>query len=213
MKRALRGLLVATIAFFVGVCIATVFNSLMMRYLISEGIEALNEAQEIRISSDPTGLSTMNVTVCDLKGDPSKFDHATVILTGYFSRGFEDSSLYDPSCSKSHQWIWVELGGMRSINEMYCCGFTPKPYREHELEVEAIRLPLTDDAEFNKYNDRLAAGKEVRASAVGTFFSGKKEQYSKDTPAVYQGYGHMGISSLFVVEQVLSSEITKIENK
>jgi hypothetical protein len=206
-------MLVFMIAFAIGFGIATVFNRLMITDWTVRGLQSPNEAEEIPISSDPTGIGPLNISVCDLKNDPAKYNHSTVMLTGYFSRGFEDSSLYDPSCSKSQQWIWVELAGMRSINVMYCCGFTPKPYREHELEVEGVKLPLTEDAEFNKYNDRLAAGKKVRATVVGTFFSGKKEQYSKDAPAIYDGYGHMGIGSLFVVQQVLSSETTKIENK
>lgn len=151
-------------------------------------------------------------SVCDLKNDPPKYNKSIVKVTGYFSRGFEDSSLYDPSC-KSHQWIWVELGGKRSINVMYCCGFTPKPTREEELEVEGMKLSLTEDAKFTKYDKLLAHGKNVKATVIGTFLSGEKTQFSEDTPVFYGGYGHMGIGSLFVVQQVLSVETTKIKDR
>ena len=170
--------------------------------------------EDIAQVAAPSALETIaqDVSVCDLKNEPAKYNHSLVKLTGYFSRGFEDSTLYDPTC-KSNQWIWVELGGKRSIGVMYCCGFTPERVREQELEVEGVKLPLTEDATFNQYDEWLSKGKNVKATVIGTFFSGKKVQYSKDSPAFYGGYGHMGIGSLFIVQQVLSSEVTKTKNK
>jgi hypothetical protein len=153
-----------------------------------------------------------DVSVCDLKNDPARYNHASVKVSGYFSRGFEDSTLYDPGC-KSDQWIWVELGGKRSIDVMYCCGSTPKPTRDEELEVEGIKLPLTEDANFEKYNKFLADGKNVKATVIGTYFSGERIQYSKELPVFYGGYGHMGIGSLFVVQQVRSVELTKTKDR
>ncbi len=96
---------------------------------------------------------------------------------------------------------------------MYCCGFTPKRTREKELQIEGMKLPLTEDANFEKYDKLLAEGKKVKAVVIGTFFSGKKIQYSESTPVFYGGYGHMGIGSLFVVQEVLSVEATKTENR
>lgn len=162
----------------------------------------------------PSEIETksQDVTVCDLKSEPARFNHLVVKVSGYFSRGFEDSTLYDPAC-KSNQWIWVDMGGKRSIGVMYCCGFTPKREREEELKVEGIRLPIIEDTNFNKYDTLLAEGKQVKATVIGTFFSGEKTQYSDDAPVFYGGYGHMGIGSLFIVQQVLSVEVTKVENK
>jgi hypothetical protein len=182
----------------------------MIRYLIFQGVEALIEAQKVEVPNDATENKPLDVSVCDLKNDPAKYNHSLVKLTGYFSRGFEDSNLFDPAC-KSNQFIWVDLGGKRSINVMYCCGFSPKPYREQELEVEGIKLPLTEDAIFNQYDKALAKGKNVKATVIGTFFSGEKVKYPGGT--FYSGYGHMGIGSLFVVQQVLSSDIIKVRNK
>lgn len=158
----------------------------------------------------PSDIETkaQDVTVCDLKNDPAKYNHVSVKLTGYFSRGFEDSTLYDPGC-KSEQWIWVELGGKKSVDVMYCCGISPKPTRDEELKVEDVSLPLVDDENLKKYDEILSKGKKVQATVIGTFFSGKKIRYSKDSPEFYGGYGHMGIGSLFVVQQVISYEKAK----
>lgn len=152
-------------------------------------------------------MEAVDVTVCDLKNDPAKHNKKLIKVSGYFARGFEVSALYDPSC-KSEQVIWVELGGERSVGVMYCCGVEPKRTREADLEVEGIKIPLTEDSIFRKYDDLLAKGKNVKATVVGTFFSGKKMQLSETGPAFYGGYGHMGIGSLFVVQQVLSAEPT-----
>ena len=210
MKRVLRGLVIGTTAFLIGFGVVMIVNRMTMIYLIHEGVEALKEVQEVELSSDPTGITAVPVTVCDLKNDPAKYNHYTVMLTGFFSRGFEDSSLYDPRC-RAQQWIWVELGGTRSVNVMYCCGFAPSPYRTRELEVEGIRLPLTEDLTFTKYDNWLASGKNVKATVIGTFFSGKKGVNALGSG--YGGYGHMGIGSLFVVQQVLTSEVTKVKDR
>lgn len=172
-----------------------------------------SSAQVLEIEA-PSSAETkaQETSVCELKNQPTKYNHSIVKVSGYFSRGFEDSSLYDPSC-KARQWIWVELGGKKSIGVMYCCGFTPKRTREEELEVEGIKLPLTEDANFAKYDKFLADGKNVKATVIGTFFSGEETQYAEDAPAFYGGYGHKGIGSLFVVQEVLSIEVTKTENR
>jgi hypothetical protein len=134
-----------------------------------------------------------------------------VKVSGYFSRGFENSSLYDLSC-KSNQSIWVELGGKQSVNVVYCCGVTARSTRKKELKVEGIKLPLTEDANFARYNKLFAGGRDVKATVIGTFFSGEKMQFSKDAPTFYGGYGHMGMSSLFVVQQVISAEPVEFGN-
>jgi hypothetical protein len=144
------------------------------------------------------------VSVCDLNNDPAKYNHSLVRLNGYFSRGFEDSFLYDPSC-KSDQLIWVELGGKRSVGVMICCHFGPSRVRDKELEVEGIQLPLTENATFNRYDNLLADGKLVRATVVGTFFSGHKIPRSENEPSTYIGYGHRGGFSMLVVQQVLTA--------
>ena len=68
---------------------------------------------------------------------------------------------------------------------MYCCGNTPTPAYEEELEVEGMKLPLTEDTVFTKYDKLLAKGKNVKATVVGTFFSGKKTQFPGEPPELF----------------------------
>ncbi len=212
MKWLIRGF-AFIVAFVIGTLAVSWFFFGEPSCILSSVLFDTSSAQTLKVEAPSTAETKAKETsVCELKNDPAKFNHSIVKVSGYFSRGFEDSSLYDPSC-KARQWIWVELGGKKSIGVMYCCGFTPKRTREEELEVEGIKLPLTEDANFAKYDRFLADGKNVKATVIGTFFSGEKIQYSNDAPVFYGGYGHMGIGSLFVVQEVLSVEPTKIENR
>ena len=213
MKWLIRGL-AFTVAFVLGTLAVSLVWLGESTYILST-VRSDTPGVQLPEVEAPSAAETIaqEVSVCDLKKDPAKYNHSMVKVRGYFSRGFEDSTLYDPGCKKSRQWIWVELGGKRSVSVMYCCGFTPKPTREEELEVEGIKLPLTEDANFAKYDKFLADGKNVKATVIGTFFSGEKIQYSEETPVFYGGYGHMGIGSLFIVQQVISAEVTKAENR
>jgi len=203
---------VFTVALFLGTLAVSFFWFGEPTFLISVLLKSTTT--QVQHVDAPSIIETKarEVSVCDLKNDPAKYNRSAVKVTGYFSRGFEDSTLYDTSC-KSDQWIWVELGGKRSVNVMYCCGFTPKSTREEELVVEKLKLPLTEDRNFTEYDKFLAAGKNVKATVIGTFFSGEKTQWSENAPVYYGGYGHMGIGSLFVVQEVHSVETTKIENR
>jgi len=209
MRKLIIRVLLASATFGIGIS-AVLAAAWYLSVQLSPAFDDRAVEQQIAPPSDAE-TKAQEVSVCDLKNDPAKYNHSLIKLTGYFSRGFEDSSLYDLSC-KSEQWIWVELGGKKSVNVMYCCGVSPKPTRDRELEVEGIKLPLTEDAAFNRYNKSLAEGKNVKATVIGTFFSGEKIQDSKDAPAFYGGYGHMGMNSLFVVQQVLSSEVIKAKD-
>jgi hypothetical protein len=103
-----------------------------------------------------------------------------------------------------------DLGRGRT-DVMYCCDFTPSPERTEDLQVEDIRLPIDEDANFNKYDKLLASGKRVKDTVIGTFFSGNKRHHDIDGPTYYGGYGHRGIGSLFVVQKVLAVEPTQVK--
>ena len=147
MKWLIRGL-VFTVAFVLGTLAVAVIWFGEPTYTFSTVLSDTPSARVLEVEAPSTAeTKAQEVSVCDLKNDPAKYNHSMVKVSGYFSRGFEDSTLYDPRC-KSRQWIWVELGGKRSVDVMYCCGFTPSSTREEELEVEGIKLPLTEDANF-----------------------------------------------------------------
>jgi hypothetical protein len=154
MRKITIRVLLASVTFGVGlgaVLVAIWFWSLRIGPVLEEPAIAQVKAPSVEETK------AQDVSVCDLKNDPAKYNHSLVKISGYFSRGFEDSTLYDPTC-KTRQWIWVELGGRRSIGVMYCCGFTPKRTREEELKVEGIKLPLMEDETFNRYDNLF--GKE-----------------------------------------------------
>jgi hypothetical protein len=191
-------------ALFVGVvAVAIIWPSVTQDCVVDLGPKEI-VTYDMAISSVPTA---QDVSVCELKRNPAKYNHTQVMVRGYFSRGFEDSMLADPACV-TQQWIWVELGGKRSTGVMYCCGSRPSREREQELVVEGIKLPIREDAEFNRYDKLLNDGKLVEATVVGTFFSGEKRQEVEGGHTYYAGYGHMGIGSLFVVKQVFDVAVT-----
>ena len=54
----------------------------------------------------------LNVSVCELKKDPGFYNHKLIEVTGFVSQGFENFTLFDPTCS---DWpdTWLEYGGTR----------------------------------------------------------------------------------------------------
>ncbi len=148
----------------------------------------------------------VKVDVCSLFADPGAYDHKLVQVTGFFSRGFEDSNLYQPTCvgEKATFGIWVEIGGKGGSGVIYCCGTSPYTTRPKDLIVEKMSIPMIDDDQYKKFTDTLTdrSGGLAFATAVGRFFSGKKNTYPRGT--FWGGYGHMGCCSLFVLQQVIS---------
>jgi hypothetical protein len=148
--------------------------------------------------------ATQEVTICDLKKTPAAFNHKLVKLTGFVSHGFEDFGVYDPECSDWPQ-IWLEYGGDKGSDTMYCCGVTPKQQRSTDVTVENIKIPLVGDDQFNQFNKIIEKERNstIHATIIGRFFSGKQEKYPNGKTG-WSGYGHMGCCSLLVIQQVVS---------
>jgi hypothetical protein len=147
----------------------------------------------------------VKLSVCQLKNNPAAHNHQLVEVTAFVSHGFEDFTLFDPTCS-SWPLVWLEYGGKVSSGTMYCCGVTPARSRLRELVVEKIHIPLVRDESFEQF-DRLvqrSPNSVVHATVVGRFFSGRQIHYPK---AVYWGgYGHMGCCTLLAIHQVISTD-------
>lgn len=75
------------------------------------------------------------VTLCQLQSDPAAFNHHLVEMTAFASRGFEDFTLFDPTCSSSPA-VWLEYGGTLDSGAMDCCGVPTDRRRPAELVVE-----------------------------------------------------------------------------
>jgi hypothetical protein len=144
------------------------------------------------------------VTPCQLMNDPATYNHKLVEVTGFFSHGFENSTVTDPGCASRS--IWLEYGGTTATGTMICCGVTAERSRPEVLVVEDIPIPLVDDDQFRKF-DKLVQSKPdtiVRSTVIGRFFSGTLEEFQGRKSWV--GYGHFGMHSLLALQQVLSVE-------
>ncbi len=154
------------------------------------------------------------VSLCEVKAHPENFLHKLIEVTATASHGFEDSMVEDPRC----QWpnggpgVWMEYGGTRSTNTMYCCGFSPKPDRAKTLVVDGISLDLADDETFREFDKRLhpthsepqRGSDTVRATMRGRIFARYEGIGGTQQNPGWRGYGHMGCCMLFVVTQVVS---------
>lgn len=145
------------------------------------------------------------VSMCDLLVNPGVYNHKLIEVTGSVSRGFEDFTISDLAC-KSQNMIWLEFGGTKGSEVLYCCGVTTKPERKDVLVVEGIETSIVRD-EILKRFDKLTTGKrasQVRTTIRGRYFSGEKRELPGGT--FWMGYGHMGMASLLVIQQVVSVE-------
>lgn len=143
------------------------------------------------------------VTICQIAADPAKYNKKLVKVTAFFSLGFEDSAFFDPSCPSRFN-IWHDFGGKRSTGTMYCCDVVPSRTRPEDVIIEDITIPLVVDQNFETL-DRLlrrSGGGIARGTVIGRFFSGEKAR-AADGSDWWLGYGHLGASSLFMIQQVL----------
>jgi hypothetical protein len=145
------------------------------------------------------------VSLCELQKDMDAYNHKLIEVTAFVSHGFEDFTLFDPTCN-SWPAVWLEYGGKRNSGTMYCCGVTAERSRRKPLVVEEIPVPLVEDESFVKF-DRIivrASDSILHASLVGRFFAGKTTPIGK---GFLRGYGHMGCCSLLAIQQVISVDV------
>src|SRR5205085_4356783 len=120
----------------------------------------------------------LKVTLCQLKNDRAAYNHKLVELTGFVSHGFEDFTLFDPSCSS---WldVWLEYGGTQASGTMYCCGVSADRSRPKTLVVENISIPLTVDNQFREFDGMLQRSPDttLHATIIGRFLSGRQVKY------------------------------------
>ncbi len=150
----------------------------------------------------------VHVEVCELLGNPAAFDHKLVQISGTVSRGFEDFTLSDESC-KNQNTIWLEFGGRTRSEVVYCCGVSTDPVRRRSLTLEGIRTRLVQDRMFTRFQDltqRDSPNSKVKSTVIGRYFSGTETIMPGGT--FWMGYGHFGMASLLVIQQVLAVEPT-----
>jgi len=153
----------------------------------------------------------IKVTVCQIQKDPPAFDHKLVEVEAFVSQGFEDFTLFDPSCY-IYPEIWLEYGGKVNSGTIYFGPGTDSRTRPEDLVVQNIPIPLVDDATFYKFDERIhikgprGHGPVTHATLVGRYFAGRKEKYPNRTSA-WSGFGHFGCCTLLAIQQILDVTI------
>jgi hypothetical protein len=142
------------------------------------------------------------VSVCDLVRDPAKYNQKEIEISGFVSHDFEDFRLFDPTCPSREVSIWIEYGGKYGSGTVYCCNDSSQA-RDQPLVVDGIPTTLIQDGPFQRFDDFVQKEQNtiVYATLRGRFFSGRKVTLPGGT--AWTGYGHFGLSSLFVIEQVV----------
>ena len=170
--------------------------------LIAALVLARPAVKEPATTSEPQEAPE-KVSVCQLKSDPAKYNHKLVEVTGFVSHGFEDFGFFDPTC-ESKASIWLDYGGTKASNTMYCCGVVPGHTRPQIVSVEGITIPLVENDRFKEFDGMIRNKYDLtmHATIIGRFFPGEKVQYPSGE--FWSGYGHMGCCMLLMIQQVVS---------
>lgn len=167
---------------------------------------ALTLAAVSVFASVAAAQSPRPVSFCDVAHNPPAYNKQQLQMPVSFSIGFEDFSIYDPSC-KSKQGVWVAFGGDVP-------GLTPSTVNDNNrksgsiLTIDGVQYPLTKDAEFRKLYALLAAKHGAQqmyrpsATVTGVFLAGPQMRKLTDGGTDYAGYGHLGCCSLFIITSV-----------
>lgn len=160
-------------------------------------------------TEEPKSAVPLQVSLCMLLRDPAAYDHKLVRVSGDVSRGFEDFTLSDRSCPKgSSRTVWLELGGRVGSGVVYCCNAADETRRAEPLAVEGVATSMVEDATFKRFQRLTRASVvgygQAHVTLVGVYFAGQKQVSPGGT--FWGGYGHMGMFSLLVVQQVVTAE-------
>lgn len=163
-----------------------------------------SSAQATQSSSDAV-TKPREVSYCELAKDPATHNHELVRLTAFVTHGFEDFLLSQPRCASPPEnfSVWITYGGNARSDTVYCCpGEGGTKTRPEPLTVQGVQIPLINDRVFQEFTDLLKREPDttVRVTVVGRFFAGEKHTSDKST--YWQGFGHMGCCSLFVIQEV-----------
>ncbi len=160
--------------------------------------------------SSPRALpEPRTVTYCELAKDPAAFNHELIRITGFVTHGFEDFQLAEPVCPPlAHEFsLWLMYGGKVESGTIYCCpGEGDERTRRKTLRIEGIEVPLATDAVFRRFRALLKKEPDttVRATLVGYFFSGTKQDFGEGP--WWGGAGHLGCCSLLAIQRVEAFE-------
>jgi hypothetical protein len=150
----------------------------------------------------------VHVNACELQANPAAYDHKLISVEAFVSHDFEDFTIFDPTCRSFG--VWLEYGGTKKSDTVFCCGPTAGKEREKELVVEGISVPLIENELFRTFDREIQppfrsgrSGSVVHASLLGRFFAGRKQTFANGETG-WTGFGHMGCCSLLAIQEVQS---------
>ncbi len=150
----------------------------------------------------------ISTTVCEIIANPAAFNHRLVKLTGTVQEATQQFALSVAPCGavKVGNWtgIWVEYGGRVRTGAKYCCGNSAATVRDRpsDLRIEGVETSLVENDQFRAYDSRLKAKGHASATLIGRYFSGEKEWMHGGSEYHWGGFGHLGMWSLLVVQEV-----------
>lgn len=152
----------------------------------------------------------IRASVCQLKKDPSAYNHKLLEVTGFVTHAARNFTIYDPTCP-SWPAIWLEYGGSINSGTIACCKSLNDRHRSQPLAIENIVLPLLDNQLFQEFDKAIQppfrtgqSGAVEHATLIGTFFAG--QQMETTTEHYWGGYGYMGCCSLLAIQEVKDAD-------
>lgn len=168
-------------------------------------------APVLSVPQTVTAAEPLKVTVCQLQNNPSAYDHKLVEVEAFVSQGFENFTLFDPSCY-IYPEVWLEYGGKVNSGTIYFGPGASAREREKPLEVQGIPIPLVDDELFRKFDEKIhrsifhGNGAVTHARLIGTYFAGRPDAETKDH--AWGGFGHFGCCTLLTIQQVKAADLS-----
>jgi hypothetical protein len=158
-------------------------------------------------AADTTAGEPVKATVCELRNDPSRFNHKQVEVTGFVTHASHNFTVFDPTCPA---WpaIWLEYGGKLNSGTVNCCKTMNDRQRPRDFDVEGIDLPLQLDQQFQDFDRAIQPpfrsgqyGAIEHATLLGTFFAGQRMEDRS-----WGGFGYLGCCSMLVIQQVKAAD-------
>jgi hypothetical protein len=157
---------------------------------------------KIAAAEPPGNDEVVSISICELLAASTKYNHVIVKLAGNVSHGFEGFVIGDDACPKES--IWLEYGGLKGSGTVFAGGPSPERTRTRKLEIEGIETSLIEDRQFKAFDRQIQKRSiQVNATLIGRYFAG--ESVAGPFGSFQGGYGHLGMYSLLVIQQVVES--------
>jgi hypothetical protein len=155
-------------------------------------------------------IQAAEVSICDVLADPPAYDRQSIEITGFVSQEFENFTIGDPRCRGNLRGVWLEYGGQVPSGTVYCCGIDDSRSRPEPLVVDGVTTTIVRDRKLKQFDKWVGEDLVVHATLRGHYFAGEKQTWPGGT--IRGGYGHFGLYTLFVIEQVIDIDAHDLRN-